>query len=130
MTISAISTEIGLTHLGGAGANTSVRRGDQRAVGDSSRSDASDRLPVGVPVLGNADSSNDPGVSEPPRVPPVVNGLGLGLKFSTDAETGAPIISVVDLASGEVVRQIPSEEVLDFLRQFEDAKGALISVKL
>jgi flagellar protein FlaG len=59
-------------------------------------------------------------------VRPVVNGLGLGLEFSVDKETGATIIKVLDIETGEVVRQIPPEEVLAFMRQF-DKNGLLLS---
>ena len=71
-----------------------------------------------------------PNSSSETRVTPVVNGLGLGLRFSTDPATDTPVITVVDVESGEIVRQIPTEEVLDFMRQFENGKGALISRKL
>jgi len=54
---------------------------------------------------------------------PVINGLGLGLEFSTDGETGARIIRVYDLETGEVIRQIPPDEVLDFMRQFRKHAG-------
>ncbi len=57
---------------------------------------------------------------------PVVNGLGLGLEFSVDKETGTTIIKVLDVETGEVVRQIPPEEVLAFMRQFEK-NGLLFS---
>jgi len=63
---------------------------------------------------------------------PVVNGfkfLVQGLKFSVDEETGRQIIKVVDVESGKLIRQIPSEEVLDFLRQLEQLKGAVLSIK-
>jgi len=68
----------------------------------------------------------------PPRhvVQPVVNGLGLGLQFYLDKETGRSVIRVLDVESGKVVRQIPSEEVLNFLRELEKRQGPVISLKL
>jgi flagellar protein FlaG len=59
-------------------------------------------------------------------VQPVVNGLGIGLEFSVDKETGVTVIKVLDIETGEVVRQIPPEEVLAFMRQFEK-NGPLFS---
>ncbi len=56
-------------------------------------------------------------------IQPVVNGLGLGLEFSSDTETGQRIITVYDLETGEVIRQIPPKEVLNFLRQIQGNKG-------
>ena len=62
---------------------------------------------------------------------PVVNGLGLGLEFSTDPETGQKVIKVLDLKTGAIIRQIPPEEMLAFLRQIQNNKmlapGVLVS---
>jgi len=61
---------------------------------------------------------------------PVVNGLELGLEFSVDKDTHTQVIKVIDRKSGDVVRQIPPEEVLNFLRQFEKVKGLIISRRI
>jgi flagellar protein FlaG len=66
----------------------------------------------------------------PSRSQPIVNGTGLSLEFSVDADTGTHVIKVIDLNSGNVVRQIPPEEVLAFLRQLQDSKGNFVSRKL
>ena len=58
----------------------------------------------------------------------VINRQGQGLRFSVDEESGTRIIKVVDLKSGDVVRQIPSEDVVNFLRQSERHKGFLLSI--
>jgi hypothetical protein len=65
-----------------------------------------------------------------PRSQPIVNGMGLSLEFSVDADTGTQVIKVIDRNSGEVVRQIPAEEALAFLRQFQHSKGFFVSRKL
>ena len=59
----------------------------------------------------------------------MINGQGRGLRFSVDKETGQHIITVIDTESGEVIRQIPPGEVLNFLRQLEHRKGAMLSIK-
>jgi flagellar protein FlaG len=64
------------------------------------------------------------------RSQPIVNGTGLSLEFSVDADTGTHVIKVIDRNSGDVVRQIPPEEVLAFLRQLQDSKGNFVSRKL
>jgi flagellar protein FlaG len=61
---------------------------------------------------------------------PVVNGLGLGLQFSVDRETGVRVIKVLNVENGEVVRQIPPDEVLAFLRHFDQTKGIFLSRRL
>jgi len=52
------------------------------------------------------------------------------LHMSVDKDTGELVIKVVDQQSQKVIRQIPSEEVLDFIRQFsagiEAQKGMLL----
>jgi uncharacterized FlaG/YvyC family protein len=60
----------------------------------------------------------------------VVNALGLGLRFKLDEVTGRCIISVIDIESGEVVRQIPPEEAIEFLHQFGVEKGLFFSRRL
>ena len=50
------------------------------------------------------------------------------LSFRVDEESGRTVITVVDAATKEVVRQIPSEEVLA-LSRFLDATGALVDVR-
>ena len=61
---------------------------------------------------------------------PVVNGQELGLEFSIDKDTHTQVIKVIDRKSGNVVRQIPPEEVLNFLRQFEKFKGLIVSRRI
>jgi flagellar protein FlaG len=65
-----------------------------------------------------------------PSQKPIVNGLGLGLSFTVDEPTGRSIIRVVDVETGEVIRQIPSDEALAFLHQYEKQRGILFSRKL
>lgn len=66
---------------------------------------------------------------ESPQAPvqPVVNSQSLGLKFTVDETTGCTIISVYDLESQKVIRQIPPEEVLAFIRQLDALKGQILS---
>jgi flagellar protein FlaG len=63
-------------------------------------------------------------------VEPVINGLQVGLEFIKDQATGQRIIKVYDRQSGDLIRQIPPEEVLSFLRQVAAGKGALVSRRL
>jgi flagellar protein FlaG len=45
------------------------------------------------------------------------------LRFNIDDDAGRLVIKVVDQKNGEVVRQIPSEEVLALLRRMKEADG-------
>ena len=59
----------------------------------------------------------------------VINGQGLGLKFFYDRDAGVQVIQVVDEKTGEIIRQIPADEVVDFMRQFDETKGRFISLR-
>jgi flagellar protein FlaG len=59
----------------------------------------------------------------------VINGQGLGLKFFYDREAGIRVIQVVDEESGDIIRQIPPDEVVDFMRQFRETKGHFVSLR-
>jgi len=76
--------------------------------------------------------SENPLLEKPQQLPqasqkPIVNGMGLGLEFAVDKTTGLNIIRVYNLETGEVIRQIPPEEVLNFLREFESRNGHFLS---
>jgi flagellar protein FlaG len=50
-----------------------------------------------------------------------------GLGFSFDASKNTAVVKVTDLNTGEVVRQIPSEDVLRIARNIDEAKGILFN---
>ena len=60
-------------------------------------------------------------------VEPIINGRGLGLRFHLDRDTGIRVIQVVDEESGDVIRQIPPDEIVDFTRQLQSTKGRFVS---
>lgn len=91
----------------------------------SSKEPLAKKSPSGDVKSIQAGSDHSRNLAEAP-VRPVVNGLGMSLEFSVDKETGATIIKVLDVETGQVVRQIPPEEVLAFMRQFEK-NGPLFS---
>ena len=51
------------------------------------------------------------------------------LHFSIDEDSGETVVRVMDHESGEVIRQIPSEELLAIARSLENAQGLLLSAK-
>jgi len=129
--ISSISTEVGITAQSGSLAKLGDSNGNEPAktkgntthsatVSSSSSGGAETVAPV-QPVNGDS--------GEPP-VPLVINGLGIGLKFLVDKTTNTPIIEVIDLKSGEVVRQIPPKEMMNFLREVRVSKGLFLSRRL
>jgi flagellar protein FlaG len=82
-------------------------------------------IPAELVGLGHANSQDAHRQSNP-----IVNGMGLSLEFSVDANTGTQVIKVIDRNSGDVVRQIPPEEVLAFLEQMNETKGVFVSRRL
>jgi flagellar protein FlaG len=51
------------------------------------------------------------------------------IRFSVDSGSGKTIVRVVDSETGDVIRQIPSEEVLAISRSIERMQGVLLHQK-
>lgn len=52
------------------------------------------------------------------------------LSFSVDKQLGRDIISVTDIETDEVIRQIPSEELVVLLKKMDDVAGILFDTKV
>jgi flagellar protein FlaG len=50
----------------------------------------------------------------------------VGLQFEVDEDTDKVIVKVLDRDSGELIRQIPSEDIRSLTRALEELKGLLI----
>lgn len=48
------------------------------------------------------------------------------VEFSTDESSGARVVKVVDANSGDVIRQMPAEELLSFMRNLTRMLGTFI----
>lgn len=48
-----------------------------------------------------------------------------GLRFSMDDDSGRTIVRVIDTETDEVIRQIPSEEMLALIRHFSEVTGKI-----
>ena len=51
-----------------------------------------------------------------------VQNIARDISFSVDVDTHKPVVTVRDQQSGEVIRQIPNEEMLEISRNLEDAQ--------
>lgn len=51
------------------------------------------------------------------------------LEFSTDEESGKIVVKVIASESGELIRQIPSEEALRIAHSLSDVKSVLFDAK-
>ena len=58
-----------------------------------------------------------------------MNSTSQGLGFSYDDSTNAPVVTVRNLESGQVVRQIPSSDLLRLAHRLDELKGILYNAK-
>jgi len=49
------------------------------------------------------------------------------LQFSIDKDTGIQVVKLTDKQTGEVIRQIPSEEMLEIAKSIDAITGSLVS---
>ncbi|UTV27036.1 flagellar protein FlaG [Photobacterium atrarenae] len=56
--------------------------------------------------------------------------LNKGLAFRIDEESGKNVVTIYDKRTGEVVRQIPDEEMLSLSRQLAHHSGGLVTTKV
>lgn len=59
-----------------------------------------------------------------------VSGMNKTLEFSVHEDSGRNVIKVIDKDSGELVKQYPSEEVLDIVSKLAKATGTLVDYKV
>ena len=52
------------------------------------------------------------------------------VKFETDESTGANIIKIVDDKTGDVIRQMPPEELLSFMRNLTKMLGNFLDERV
>jgi len=86
-----------------------------------------------APNLGNAESEQNVTQSLESSVVQLnelVQSIERDLHFSIDEASGDTVIQVLDSKTEEVIRQIPSEEVLTLARNIETMKGILFSAEV
>ncbi len=60
------------------------------------------------------------------RVKDALRGTTTHLEIEIDHDLGKVVIKILNGDSGEIIRQIPSQELLDLAKQLGDPKGLLI----
>lgn len=63
------------------------------------------------------------------RANDTVQVLRSNLQFTVDEATGIDVVKFIDIKTKEVIRQIPSEEMLALARRLDELKGLLIKDK-
>lgn len=55
--------------------------------------------------------------------------LNTNIAFSLDDDTGEMVVTVKDSTSGEVIRQIPSEEAMELMAKMREVNGIIFDKK-
>jgi flagellar protein FlaG len=86
---------------------------------------------VGIAPVAQPEQANDPQALEEAvkRIREFVQPINDSIQFSLDDDTGRTIVKVIDLQTQEVLRQIPSEEVLNIAKALDRLQGLLIHNK-
>jgi flagellar protein FlaG len=74
-------------------------------------------------------SGVDPSSKQIVTSPPEVNGENIALDFSTDPTTGERVVRILDKNTGEVIRQVPPEELLRVMASLRSLKGLLLATE-
>jgi flagellar protein FlaG len=64
------------------------------------------------------------------RIESYLKDVNRALEFSVDAASGRTVVTVRDAESGDLIRQIPNEEVLRFAQLAEEQTVVLLSEKV
>ena len=74
---------------------------------------------AGTPVKASSDQAD--------AIIASLQALAGSVEFSVDKVAGLQVITIRDPKSGEVIRQLPSEEALKFARQMASGQGVLVN---
>ena len=108
------------------------------AVSDAVSSPVRD-VPVSAKVQANVQTNAAPKVSSQPssaqvqeamhKLQQVIEPVANNLTFSVDEQSGKTVVRVVDSVTKELIRQIPSEEVMAMAHAIEQQAGLLVQAK-
>lgn len=113
--------------LGGLGASTSAYASSRSAV--QAQPQAAEREP-GKTREPQAQAQEPQDLDEAvSNIQQFVQSIQRNLNFSLDDSTGRVVVKVTDGSSGEVIRQIPSEEALRLAESLEQASSLLFKAE-
>lgn len=100
------------------------------ASGQAASAQAASSRPVATQDPGANAQANSPSLDQITKaldeVRAVVQPVAQSLQFSLDQDSGRTVIKVVDTDTNDVIRQIPSEEVLAMSRAIDKLRGMLV----
>jgi len=74
-------------------------------------------------------SSNDAAVrAAAKQIDSYLKSVGREVEFHVDDDTGTMVVTVRETATGDVIRQIPNDEVLQLARQIDSGAHALLNL--
>ena len=59
-----------------------------------------------------------------------MNVMQKGLAFNVDEESGMQVVKVIDIQTGDLIRQIPNEEALDIAKKLNEVAGLLMKTEV
>jgi flagellar protein FlaG len=107
--------------------------GAPQVIAQPTRSDAEVVSQVASTVIkpSNVDATSQPSrevvAKAAADIQQFVQSMGRNLSFSVDETTGYNVVRVVNPNTGELVRQLPSEELLKIARDFQRLNNVLVS---
>lgn len=88
-------------------------------------------------IMSKTTASREPAVASPERIREAVDNIQefvqsvrRDLNFSLDDSSGRVVVKVTDSSSGDVIRQIPSEEALKLAESLSEARSLLFSAQV
>ena len=96
----------------------------QRRSADSPAAPAAHAAEPGLPAVSIKDLER--AIS---AVNEMLDPMARGLQFSVEESTGSTIVRLVDKETNEVLRQIPSKEMLSIARALDRVQGLLVNAK-
>jgi flagellar protein FlaG len=59
-----------------------------------------------------------------------MNVMQKGLAFKVDEDSGMQVVKVIDVKTGDLIRQIPNEEALDMAKKLNEVAGLLMKTEV
>lgn len=83
----------------------------------------------GTPATGGAQPSRNEVEESVDTLNQFIKSLNNPMLFSIDEDTGKTVVRIVDSTTQEVIKQIPSEEILSIAKALDKLKGLFIEQK-
>lgn len=83
----------------------------------------------GTPAVGGAQPSRNEVEESVATLNRFIKSLNNPMLFSIDDDTGKTVVKIVDSTTQEVIKQIPSEEILSIAKALDKLKGLFIEQK-